>query len=107
MTDLVTFLLSATGLTVLVVWPAHGPSAWVRDVVLRKVLPARVQGLLDCYVCCGFWSGAVLTWPWWLACGRMWTWFGCLMVPGIFWLVLRPFAAVDSRELNPNPEKTA
>lgn len=91
MTELVyflTFLLASVGLTVLIVWPETGPSAWLREKVLRKLLPGQAVKVLDCYVCLGFWVGAALSPLWWYLTGEHWVWFGCLMTPAIFWVVV-------------------
>lgn len=82
---LITYLLSALGLAVLLVWPAAGPSAWVRDRWLRRVLTGSAEHVLDCYVCAGFWCGLALSPTWWYFTRIWWVWFGCLMIPGIFW----------------------
>jgi hypothetical protein len=84
------YLLSAMGLTVLVVWPKTGPWVWLRERLLRPSLPARFREVLDCYICCGFWSGLALSPLWWLSAHRLWCCTGCLMVPCLFWLVLQP-----------------
>ncbi len=86
--QLLSFLLAAMGLTVLVVWPESGPGALLRDQVLRQLLPKSRRGVLDCYICFGFWAGLVLSVPWWLMYREPWVWFGCLMVPAVFWLVM-------------------
>lgn len=83
------FVLSAMGLTVLVVWPDKGLGAILRDRVLRPLLPGRTKGVLDCYVCLGFWSGAVLSPAFWGIYREPWCWFGCLIVPCVFWWILR------------------
>jgi len=88
--DYLAYLLSSVGLTVLLVWPQTGPGAWLRDRVLRRVLPERARGVLDCYICLGFWSGLALSPAWWAAEHRLWCWTGCLAVPALFWFVLRP-----------------
>jgi len=82
-------LLSAMGLTIIIVWPQDGPGAWVRERLLRRVLPTRLQGVLDCYVCTGFWAGLAISPAWWIMCHAWWAWSGCLMVPALFWLALR------------------
>ena len=87
-TALIAYVLTAMGLAVLVVWPQEGPGAWVREKILRKVLPKPISGVLDCYICCGFWTGWAVAVPWWLLYRQDWVWFGCLMVPAVFWLVL-------------------
>jgi len=86
---LVSFLLSSLGLTILIVWPQEGPGAWIRERVLRSVLPGKAKELLDCYICLGFWSGLALSPLWWLMCRQQWVWGGCLTTPALFWLVLR------------------
>jgi hypothetical protein len=86
---LASFLLSSMGLTILIVWPQQGPGAWFREQVLRKALPTAAKDVLDCYICLGFWSGLLLSPAWWLMCRQHWAWGGCLMVPAMFWLVLR------------------
>ena len=48
--DYIAYLLSSLGLTVLLVWPQSGPGAWVRERVLRRLLPRRARGVLDCYI---------------------------------------------------------
>ena len=82
------YLLSAMGLTVLIIWPEGGPGAFLREKVFRRVLPRSFAGVLDCYICSGFWAGLILSVPWWFLCRRPWVWFGCLMVPAVFWLVM-------------------
>lgn len=82
------YLLSAMGLAILVVWPEHGPGACVRDKVFRRVLPKSLHGVLDCYICFGFWSGLAMSILWWTIYRRPWIWFGCLMTPAAFWLVM-------------------
>ena len=85
---LLAYLLSSMGLTILIVWPTGGPGAWVRDRLLRPLLPGQAAEVLDCYICLGFWSGLGLSVPWWLWYRDPTIWFGCLMVPAVFWLVL-------------------
>jgi hypothetical protein len=89
MSDLLAYLLSSVGLTVLVVWPQDGPAAWVRDRLLRRALPPNAARVLDCYICCGFWCALVLSPLWWWQFRSLWCWTGCLMVPGLFWAFLR------------------
>ena len=86
--QLFSFLLAAMGLTVLVVWPEGGPGAWWREKVLRRWLPKPVHGVLDCYICLGFWAGEVLAIPWWFMYHQDWVWFGGLMIAALFWLVM-------------------
>jgi hypothetical protein len=91
---LLAFLLTSVGLTVLLVWPEGGPAGWLREKVLRRLLPAKLTGVLDCYICCGFWFGAMLSplW-WWLVYPEPWCWLGGPMTAAVFWLVLRPGTA--------------
>ena len=86
--QLLSFLLAAMGLTVLLVWPQGGAGAYVREKILRRILPKSAAGALDCYICFGFWAGLVLSAPWWFMFHQYWCWFGCLMVPALFWLVM-------------------
>ena len=60
---LLAYLLSAMGLTVLIVWPQTGSAVAARNA--SSALPARAQEVLDCYICCGFWTGLVLSPVWW------------------------------------------
>jgi hypothetical protein len=84
------------GLTILIVWPETGPSAWLRERVVRPILPGRAKGALDCYICLGFWAGLALSPLWWFFCQHWWCWTGCLMTPALFWLVLQnPIGDVD------------
>lgn len=55
--DLISDLLIAVGMTVLTVAPSHGPVAFVRDRVARALARVRLEGLLSCYICLGFWVG--------------------------------------------------
>jgi len=87
-TSLLGYILAAMGLTVLIVWPADGPGSWVREKLMRPLLPRKFNGVLDCYVCMGFWCGLALSAPWWKWYHEPAIWTGCLMVPAVFWLVL-------------------
>lgn len=82
------YMLSAMGLAIVVVWPETGPGAFVREKILHKLIPAALHGLLDCYICFGFWTGLALSVVFWLIYGMAWMYFGCLMVPAAFWLVM-------------------
>lgn len=84
---LVSYVLSSMGLSVLLVWPQRGPSAWVRDRLLLPRLPKSAQAMLDCYLCCSFWSGLLLSPAWWVFYHRPWCWSGCLIAPLLFWLI--------------------
>lgn len=86
---LVTLELSAIGFTILIVWPQTGPSAWLRDQVIRRALPGSAAAVLDCYICLSFWAGLFLGAAWWYATGAAWCWAACLMTPGLMWLALR------------------
>jgi hypothetical protein len=90
MCELTSYLLSSIGLAVLIVWPAHGPSAWLREKVARKCLGESAQVVLDCYICCSFWTALVLAPLWWYFTASPCYWFGCLMAPCVVWLVLMP-----------------
>lgn len=81
------YALSAMGLTILVVWPENGPGSYVREHLLRRRLPKSAHGMLDCYICFSFWSGLILSVPWWLIYHQNWVWFGCLIIPAVFWWV--------------------
>jgi hypothetical protein len=85
---LLAYLLASMGLTILIVWPADGPTAWIREKILRRLIPKQVAGVLDCYVCMGFWSGLGLSALWWRWQREPWIWTGCLMVPALFWIFL-------------------
>ncbi|MHB1769408.1 MAG: hypothetical protein ACYCUV_16330 [Phycisphaerae bacterium] len=80
------YVLSAMGLAILVIWPEAGPGAFLREKVLRKAIPQFAHGVLDCYICFGFWTGLLLSIPWWFMYRQGWIWFGCLMIPAVFWL---------------------
>lgn len=82
-------VLSAMGLTILIVWPQSGPGALLREKVLRRALPPPAREVLDCYICAAFWCGLLLT-PIWIVFDRhLWCWTGCLTTPIMFWIVLR------------------
>jgi hypothetical protein len=85
---LVAYLLSACGLTVLLVWPQNGPSAWVRERLVKQILPGSAREALDCYICTGFWCGLLLSFVWWWFYRVWWYWAGCLMTPAVFWFLL-------------------
>lgn len=87
---LIAYLLVCVGLTVVIVWPEEGLGAWVREKMLRPRLSASWAGVLDCYICCGFWVGGLVGIVCWLLGSGTWYLGGCFMVPGLFWLVLRP-----------------
>jgi len=96
---LTTYLLSSFGMTVLVVWPETGPSAWVRDKLLRRLLWPGAREVFDCYVCFSFWASLLLSPIWWLFEHVWWAWTGCLMTPGLFWLVLQRTPIVEERDV--------
>jgi hypothetical protein len=82
------YIFSSMGLTILIVWPQEGPSAWLRDHALRRLLPSYARGALDCYVCLGFWAGLVISIPCWFWYRQPWCWSGCLIVPFLFWWIV-------------------
>ena len=86
--ELLTLLLSSIGATVLLVWPEKGPAAWARERILRRVLGATAGGVLDCYVCAGFWAGLALGVAWWFLYAHAWCFFNALMTPAAFWVLL-------------------
>lgn len=98
MTELTTLLLASVGLTVLVVWPESGPAAAIRDRILRPLLPKAHVGVLDCYICTGFWAGLVLSPIWWIFTSEFWCWFSCLMTPGLFWTLLGNPSSLPAEE---------
>lgn len=83
------YLLASCGLTVLLIWPEGGPAGWLRERVLRRILPTKVAGVLDCYVCMGFWTGLLLSPLWWWWTRQDWYWSGCLMPPACFWFAMQ------------------
>ena len=87
-TEFLSYALASMGLVILVVWPEDGPGAFVREKLLRKILPKSVHDVLDCYICFGFWTGLLLSIAWWSLYRQDWIWFGCLMIPAVFWLVM-------------------
>jgi len=99
---LTAFVLSAMGATILIVWPMTGPSAWLRENVLRKVLPANVAEVLDCYVCMSFWMGLLMGALWWWWTDNVMYWLGCLMTPTLFWIVLT--SSTSSTDADGNDE---
>jgi hypothetical protein len=87
-THLIAYILSAMGLTILVVWPTAGPSAWGREHILRPLLPGKSKEVLDCYICFSFWAGLIASPLWWHWYKEPWIWLGCLIMPAVFWLAL-------------------
>ena len=87
-TDLLGYLLASMGLTIVIVWPESGPGAWAREKILRRLIPARFEKALDCYICMGFWCGLLLSALWWRLYHEPSIWAGCLMVPAAFWIVM-------------------
>jgi len=81
-------ILSAMGLTIVIVWPASGPGAAIREKALRPLLPGQASNVLDCYICLGFWSGLLLSPLWWWMTRQHWVWAGCLMTSAVFWIIL-------------------
>jgi hypothetical protein len=91
-TEFIAYILSSAGLTILLVWPSGGPTAWIRERMLRAVLRGKAADVLDCYICSGFWMGLLLSPVWWFVCHRFWCWTGCFITPYLFWVHLRPDA---------------
>ena len=89
------YVLSAMGLTILIVWPAQGPSAWLRDKILRRMLWPTARDVLDCYICLGFWTALALAPAWWHWTCCYWIWTGPLIVPALFWMILRPWESAE------------
>lgn len=56
MSDFLLFLLGVVGMTMIIVDSTI--MAPVRDL-LKKVLPAKVYALFECYQCTGFWTGLI------------------------------------------------
>lgn len=83
------YLLSSIGLTVIVVWPDKGPAAWIRERIVRFIVPVRLAAALDCYICFGFWSGLALSPLFWWEYRESWCWSGPLITPGMFWVLQR------------------
>jgi hypothetical protein len=98
MVNFTAYILTSVGLTVLVVWPETGPLAWLREHVLRRILPESVSGMLDCYLCFGFWAALVLAPLWWLMDGRLLYFLGCVMTTGIFWMLQRSSGGNDPEQ---------
>lgn len=92
---LVSYLLTSMGVTILVVWPSTGPGAWMRERVVRPMLPGKLGGVLDCYLCLSFWIGLAASPLWWWWHRELWCWTGCFMAPAIFWTLLKDTAAHD------------
>lgn len=88
LTNLLAYVLSSMGMTVLLVWPQRGPSAWIRERLLRRGLPTFAAEVLDCYICCSFWCGLLLSPLWWAFNHQLWCWTGCLTAPFLFWALL-------------------
>lgn len=103
LSSLIGFLLSAMGATVLIVWPETGPTAWLREKVLRRVLPGRVGGVLDCYICMSFWMGLAFGALWWCWTRNPMYWCGCLMAPVVFWVVLNRYTHESEHDSDVEP----
>jgi hypothetical protein len=87
--NLLSAIFTGMGLTILFVWPEHGPTAWIRDNVIRPTLPAACRGVLDCYVCFGFWAGLLVGALWWWQTRQFWCWSNGFMVSAALWICLR------------------
>jgi hypothetical protein len=81
------YVFSSMGATILLVWPVDGPGAWIRERVLRPLLPASARGVLDCYICLSVWVALAGVPFWWIA-GYRWSGIAWLAVPAVFWLVM-------------------
>jgi hypothetical protein len=81
------YLFSSMGVTILIVWPADGLGAWVRERVLRRILPVSIKAVLDCYICSSVWIGLIAA-PFWWAAGFHWSAVAWLALPAIFWLAM-------------------
>jgi len=95
LTYLAAYLLATMGLTVLIVWPESGPIAWLRDKIVRRLLPCGLDKVLDCYICLSFWCGLGMSYVAWRLRPEYWIWGGCLMSPAVFWMLLRPRGRKD------------
>ncbi len=84
---LAVYVLTNMGLTVLLVWPVDGPGAWVRERLLRRVLPGSAGKALDCYICLSVWVGLAAA-PFWLMAGYRVCGVGWLILPAAFWLAM-------------------
>jgi hypothetical protein len=87
--NFITLHLTGMGTCVLVVWPATGPVAWVRDSIFRKLIPSALVGVLDCYICFSFWSGLAWGVLWWWLTEFYWCLAAPLTTPALFWIVLQ------------------
>src|ERR1700736_2831287 len=101
MSYLLAYVAACVGLTVLIVWPEEGPTAWLRESALRKMLPAGLKDTLDCYICCSFWCSLLLSPLWWAHHCSFWCWSGCLITPGVFWFILHRNESDDSGTAGP------
>lgn len=89
MDHLIALLLTSAGAALLIVWPATGPSAFVRERIMRPLIPAFARGVLDCLVCFSVWTGLATAAVFYEFSGIYYCWFSPLMTPMIFWLVSR------------------
>lgn len=89
MTELASYILVSMGLTIILVWPQEGPTAYLRERVFRRILPTKAGYVFDCYICCSFWIGMLMSVIWWRHDREVWCLYGCLMVPAVFWIILR------------------
>jgi hypothetical protein len=84
---LVVYVFSSMGATILLVWPVDGPGAWIRERIVRRMLPASAGKVLDCYICLSVWIALIGVPFWWMA-GYRWCAVAWLVVPAVFWLVM-------------------
>jgi hypothetical protein len=96
---ILTYVFAAMGLTILIVWPADGPSAWLRDKIVRKLLWPSARGVLDCYICLSVWVALALAPAWWYWVHCQWVWTGPLVLPALFWMILRPWHSASEKQL--------
>ena len=84
---LVVYVFSSMGATILLVWPVDGPGAWIRERILRRLLPASARKVLDCYICLSVWIALIGVPFWWMG-GYRWPAIAWLIVPAAFWLAM-------------------
>ena len=88
------YVFSSMGLTILLVWPADGVGAWLRERVIRPLLPRVLRKVLDCYICLSVWIALASVPFWWMA-GYRWSGIAWPVVPAVFWLVIRDRESKD------------
>lgn len=82
------------GLTILVVWPNHGPGAIVRELARKVLKPLGADGVLDCYMCLAPWMGLATAWALWnweVTNLSTWQLFSVpFLVPAMIWYAFNP-----------------